>query len=581
MKRMISGSFRQRLLRAFLVASLVPLLICSAMMQQIYRLRLSSAAQTQGEEHLDAAAQAVEELHRSIRDCVETLEGDSLVLRGIYDGDVRDLVVNNRLYQASEALRGYADVDLYDIAGLWRYSAQTAQARQALPTNWGLLRQAARSQGVAYTTGGAGALQGAALLTDRYGAPMGYVVFSVSQSQFQTLFSGKVGAQNALLVLSSFWRPVYSTQPEGAEAWAGRMRRALLDGRDPETISEEDLYRIARQPDTGLYLVLRQPQALTRGSMRLMLSVSLFSAMTCVLLSLLMSLRFSRQLFRPIDRLHRAFRRVGRNDLEVQVPVDSRDELGELGQQFNTMVVDLRRNQQQLVENEHALNEAQTRMLQAQLNPHFLCNTLDTMKWIGKLEQVPQVAIIATDLADILRFCIGPAEFVPLRREVGIVQRYIEIQRIRLSDSFTFQVQIPEEVEDCLVPKMILQPLVENAILHGVTDLDHGEICLTAEAADGVLRISVSDNGKGLPPELLGAYRDHGAPEGHLGLFNVDTILQKHYGNQYGLLLANREQGAGAVITAALPAIRQEERNAEGTSGGGRGNDPQGDRADH
>ncbi len=122
------------------------------------------------------------------------------------------------------------------------------------------------------------------------------------------------------------------------------------------------------------------------------------------------------------------------------------------------------------------MNEAQIRMLQAQLNPHFLCNTLDTMKWISKINQVPQVADMSTDLADILRFCISPDEFVPLRREVEILRRYMEIQSIRLSGKCRLEVDMPPELEECRVPKMILQPLAENAILHGLDGVEDGVI---------------------------------------------------------------------------------------------------------
>ena len=111
------------------------------------------------------------------------------------------------------------------------------------------------------------------------------------------------------------------------------------------------------------------------------------------------------------------------------------------------LLIALKRNQEQLVENQRELNEAQIRMLQAQLNPHFLCNTLDTMKWFGKINKVPEVAVMSTDLADILRFCVSPEEFVPLSRELELIGRYVEIQRIRFSGSFTFRVDVPEELE--------------------------------------------------------------------------------------------------------------------------------------
>ena len=166
-------------------------------------------------------------------------------------------------------------------------------------------------------------------------------------------------------------------------------------------------------------------------------------------------------------------------------------------------------------------------MMQAQLNPHFLCNTLDTMKWISKINKVPQVAMMATNLADILRLCISPEEFVPLYREMEILQRSIEIQKVRLGDDFAFRVSIPEELYDCMVPKMILQPIVENAILHGIDGMTGAVISVQAQTDGNQLKITVRDNGQGFPADMLGQpyRRDKGLAKGHLGLYNVDMIL--------------------------------------------------------
>ena len=110
-----------------------------------------------------------------------------------------------------------------------------------------------------------------------------------------------------------------------------------------------------------------------------------------------------------------------------------------------------------------------------------------------------------------------------------------------------------------MVPKMLLQPLAENAILHGLEGVEHGEITASARLLpDGTLELRIRDNGRGLPPELLGPYRPPEKQTGHLGLFNVDTLLKKHYGERFGLRLDNRTDGTGACITARLPVRRRD-----------------------
>lgn len=331
------------------------------------------------------------------------------------------------------------------------------------------------------------------------------MVVSLYQSDLRQLLEGVYGAQGTLILLSDYWRPVYCAQPSLAVSLAPALRSRLLSGQGLEGFSEDFLYSVEHHVPMGLYLVLQRPQLFNRGTMGLLYTVSVFSALICVVISVVMSLSLSRQMFRPIAQLRGAIREVEQDNLDVQVVQYQADELGELAQRFNTMVAALKRNREQLVENQRELNEAQIRMLQAQLNPHFLCNTLDTMKWISKINKVPQVALMSTNLADILRFCISPEEFAPLGREAEILERYIEIQRIRLSNSFTFTLTLPVKLEDCLVPKMILQPIVENAILHGVDGLEDGAVNVKiAQTGDGMLCVTVADNGGGFPPTWWG-----------------------------------------------------------------------------
>ena len=566
MKKFLSSSFRYRLFAAFLAISLIPLLICSAMLLQIFRLRMTGDAQKEAEEHLDRVGLLLDESCQRFLQAAQSVQRDDVLKAAMLGAEEEEMVIYGRLLDATQESRSNARFDLYDREGRWLCSTRSDSAGQDLPTNWGVLRAAEESTLRFFPpeetlVADEPLLQGAVTLTGDGGERIGYLLVGLCRSDLDRLLEGIVGASNDLLILSAYWRPIYCSQPALADGMAATLRQRLLEGESLNSGDAEFTYTVSHHEGTGLYLVLRQPQVFNRDTMGLLYTVSLSSALVCVVISVLMSLTLSKQMFRPIQRLHGAIEAVARNDLDVYVPHEHDDELGQLAQRFNEMLVALKRNQEQLVENQKELNEAQIRMLQAQLNPHFLCNTLDTMKWISKINKVPQVADMSTNLADILRFCVSPDEFVPLWRELEILHSYVEIQRIRISGGFEFSVEVPPELEDCLVPKMILQPIVENAILHGLDGVEQGAILVQARAEEERLFISVQDNGRGLPPELEGPYarRDRELSRGHLGLYNVDTILRKHYGEGCGLYLSNVSGGSGACITAVLPLRWEEE----------------------
>ena len=193
-------------------------------------------------------------------------------------------------------------------------------------------------------------------------------------------------------------------------------------------------------------------------------------------------------------------------------------------------------------------------MMQAQLNPHFLYNTLDSMKWMGVTHGVPQVATLAQDLAGILRTSISGEEFVTLGCELELLERYIDIQLIRFEDRFACEIEVDDALMNLLVPKMVLQPIVENAVIHGVRDMDDGYIKVYARCEDGELRLYVQDNGRGMDSEQSGAlsFGVSSKPGEHLGLYNVDSILRLHYGEAYGLSVRSRP-GEGCLVMVRLP----------------------------
>jgi len=233
------------------------------------------------------------------------------------------------------------------------------------------------------------------------------------------------------------------------------------------------------------------------------------------------------------------------------------DEIGVLSDTYNYMTEEIITLMDSQKKASDELRMAEFRALQAQINPHFLYNTLDSIKWNARINQVPEIAVLAENLAVILRKSISSRPFITLREELETIESYVEIQKIRFTGRFLYETEIPDQLEDCMVPKMILQPLVENAIIHGLDGCGHGYICIYAFQKEGILNISVTDNGCGMSREMED-WINSDAPakrDGHLGLYNVINILKIYYGQEYGVKAAVTEDGT--TITLRLPVQKE------------------------
>lgn len=573
-RRYFQNSFRKRLFGAFLLCSLIPLLLSLLIMFSAFRGSRKEQVDKEGRESLKLIRESIIEEGDGITLALQELSDSVELKRALSEERKERAEVNRLLFSLTEGLRDTVRFDIYDKEGNLRYSTAPYLESYSLPTDWGILQRATRADSPVYESAEGSDFRSrlfqiaVRIKGQREGGDKeisGYVLASLEEKAFRKLFSGKYGVQNGILLLSSYWRPVYSENILLPTELLSTLREEFLRGNPLEDPAGEFIYTVAPIEDMGLYLILRQEKPISKNMDFLMLLLLFLSILFGAALSFLMGFMMSKRLFTPIERLRNAMREVTLDHLDVRLR-ESEDELGELAGRFNRMTEALAENrralllnQETLLKNQKELNEAQIRMLQAQLNPHFLGNTLDAMKWMGKIHQIPEVAEMATDLADILRFAISPKEFVSLEMEIEILKRYMEIQKIRGFSKIEFHLTVPESLQNALVPRMVLQPIVENAILHGI--LSEGEIELCAAEQDNELRILVKDNGKGIRKELIGPYSPPKEDLGHhLGLYNVDTILKKHYGERYGLMILDRkeEEGVcGTIVLAVLPLQRE------------------------
>lgn len=556
------SSFRGKLTAAFLAVGVLPLLICVVLMLNVFRLFLARSTEEAAATQLSAITQDMGGLLTSCENVMEQLGRHSRILQALDGAGQNSQSVYNALYAVASPLLREADFSLYDARGHLLYTTATS-AQADLSTTWGLLAAAGSGSGVVYRdvpsfSGTSSGCMQAARAVRSGGELSGYVVASLDSGHFRRLLEGKYGAGSDVIILDPFWDEVYTSPTLQDRTLVPTLRGRLLSGRPLAADGENQLYHAVREDVSGFYVLLRQPKPVADWIMRLLYLITTLSILLCLGLCLAVSMAFSRQLFRPIRSLNSAMAAVEGGDLDVRVEVAGTDEMSQLTGRFNRMTERLKTNLTDSIRQQQELGDAQIRMMQAQLNPHFLYNTLDTLKWMGKIHRIPEVATISADLADILRRSISADEFVRLEDELRLLDRYVEIQKIRFAGKFEFHAEVDRNLLDVLVPKLMLQPLVENAIIHGFEDGLPGEITVAATHAGDELFLTVEDNGCGMPPESLRRFQERTAPtDRHLGLYNVDAILRLHYGEDHGLKFLPPSGGRGTRIRISIPIKRQ------------------------
>lgn len=257
---------------------------------------------------------------------------------------------------------------------------------------------------------------------------------------------------------------------------------------------------------------------------------------------------------RPIGRLTAAMKEIEEGNFEIRVANKNHDEMGRLTDAFNYMISKTDHLIKEVYQEKIAQKNAELEALQAQINPHFLYNTLDSINWMLIDIGADEISDVIVSLGDILKYSIhGRDVLVSLDEEIHYIESYLCIQKNRLEERLTASIEIQEEARACMVPKLILQPIVENAILHGAEPMKHGgEIRITARMEEGSLMVRVEDDGRGMDEETLkqcrAAVMSGDAGTDSIGMRNVHRRIRLHFGEAYGMVIESRLHEGTAVI---------------------------------
>lgn len=265
--------------------------------------------------------------------------------------------------------------------------------------------------------------------------------------------------------------------------------------------------------------------------------------------SILYTLSFSR----PIKKLLKTMQDFGSGDFNVISSVTSSDEIGLLSQNFNLMVYNINDLIDKVYSETLLKQEAELKSLRMQINPHFLYNTLDTINWLAREKGVPEVGAMAKSLGDMMFYTINGSDFTNVEDEIKNINNYLMIQRKRYEERIEFSVDIPVELYPYKLPKLILQPLIENAIIHGLENkMKGGLVSISGRVKNKMLMLSVSDNGIGMTQEKIKTILLKDSSES-IGVRNVNQRLQLYFGEQRGLEIQSIIN-VGTQVMISIPA---------------------------
>jgi two-component system sensor histidine kinase YesM len=289
---------------------------------------------------------------------------------------------------------------------------------------------------------------------------------------------------------------------------------------------------------------------------------AVFITIVCFVIAVLLAYLFSFSILAPLTRLRRAMNQVQRGNLSASIQDSYHDEIGEVTQNFNHMLLEIKGLMENITKQENQKRRAELKALQAQINPHFLSNTLNTVVFLAKAQKAYNIESLTTSLIQLFHMTMGKGDdLITIGEEMEYIKNYINIQEYRYLNKFKVNYGMEPGVLECKIPRLLLQPVVENALKHGIGPMDgQGMVVIKGFFYGNDIKIVITDNGVGIPEEELEAILQEDSPENSLrvnglGIANVAERLKMYFGPPYGLSIEST-QGLYTTVEIILPVMR-------------------------
>ena len=397
---------------------------------------------------------------------------------------------------------------------------------------------------------------------------IGYVVCDVDSKVFASIME-KYRTDNTMFI----WlqpdgdRPVTAlgTLSTDEEELFRKMSEGIASGDAVNTagVNEQEIFQ-AEQSKYNLtaYSILPQ-RILLRNQRNLSINIVLI-AIVMIVLSTVLSFLISRYMTRPLGNLMGTIQRIKKGETELRADTENKDEIGELGKNFNEMLDQMEELREKESRANLLLSQAEYKALQAQINPHFLYNTLETMSSIAEIRGCPEVSMLSQSLSNIFRYSLNMKDQMStVAQEINHLKNYCYVMSVRMQDNIDYIYDIDESLLKEKIPRISIQPLVENALNHGLRN-KRGEkkVQIQIKRKEENVVISVRDNGMGMDAAKINENLQKNemiqTEKGNsVGLYNINARIKILYGDQYGIHVES-VQGEGSSVFIVLPAEKKE-----------------------
>ena len=420
---------------------------------------------------------------------------------------------------------------------------------------------------------GAAALTVSKSLIDiRSGSCLGILTFDIKESLFYDSYHSVSDEENeCFLLIDSAGTIISSENRDELQTTASTEILGLLEGmgkpeqktqyksggKIPQETTAEHMLLLSSETENGDYLVVYMMRyyRIYKEALNLALFLLIIGILVLVV-GVLLSSRLAQSIVGPVIRLADYADEAGKGNFDLPVPVHSGDEIGFLAERFGVMNHNIKELTTRIYNEQTQKKEYELKMMQAQINPHFLYNCLDNISSLITDQKNETATAMVSHLGRYYRAILSKGRnIITIREELELIRAYLEIQLIRIPDLFTYEITVDEDILDFKILKMILQPIVENSVIHGFAGFKNsGRIKIEGTLENQTVCILISDNGKGIPEgsrSSIFAPAPTAIPK-HFGLKNIQERIRLKHGEKYGISIKS-EQGQGTQIEVRFP----------------------------